>query len=711
MPLSSRTLLRCSLLAIVFAPAAAVSCARASHSIGDGDDGGPPPPFGSMGGGSSGSTIVVGSSNCTMMSPCTDFSVTPVMDTGSGAPSSDPSSAFNSSPGTSQGGPCLAEPADGALYPMNWLRPRVLWSGLGNGSVYEVRIHSDAETHDLVVYTTNTYWVMDLDLWHTIAWAPPSGTMTAGKPGSLVGGSFKVTVRGLRAGSGTPVISNSATVNIAPALADGALIYWTTDTFSSMSGNTNTTLKGFHVGDEGTSQALLGNQVAQPVRAQPFDGGNLNPYAYNGVFCIGCHTASPDGKYVSFVSQWPWAVALASVEAAPLTGTAPPWMTSGAISNLSPNINGYYQPPTVNQVMMGIQTFSPAHYKTGDRRLVASIGAAWNQTGAQIMTNSPGSPSGVTSQLAWFDLEWTGAAPTGAPYNPWGSGMNTSPLPLATPCVSTGGVACATQGTNPMAQTGGWGLVSRNGDTNSAGAPSWSHNADGQTDVIAYSSTNFGTKDGRMDCEKSGSSCTSDVYLVQYNNGLGGQAIPLHGASDSSYSEYYPAFSPDDQLVAFNRVNSGTSMYNEQSADIYVVPYNGSQGGTAVPLTGANTPVACTGVGTGQAQNTWPKWAPNPIDSKTMQAIRQKDQNGNYYYWVTFSSIRNPLSPPDPGNSGKRRQQLYVVGITVGSDGKINGSWAPIYLWNQDYNVNNLIPAWGDFTITGTTPPPMPTAK
>jgi hypothetical protein len=92
--------------------------------------------------------------------------------------------------------------------------------------------------------------------------------------------------------------------------------------------------------------------------------------------------------------------------------------------------------------------------------------------------------------------------------------------------------------------------------------------------------------------------------------------------------------------------------------------------------------------------------------------VAQKHSGGNTYYWLTFSSIRNPLSPPDPQNGNKRRQQLYVVGIVVGSDGSINTSFAPIYLWNQDYTVNNLIPAWGEFTIPpGLTPPPAVTAK
>ena len=638
---------------------------------------------------------------CDAKNPCKDFPTAPEFV--GAAPMTAPMMFGDAGTG-SAGGPCLAEPADGALYPKNWLRPRVLWiPASATETLFEVRVHADGEANDYVVYTDKTSWTMPLATWQAIAYMGGANSID----GNLVGKTLTVTVRGMGATGGTPSVSNPASFTIAPAIADGALIYWTTSSFAVTS--TNTTLQGFHVGDEGTTTALTASQVQQPVRAQPDDGGGLNPAAYNPVFCIGCHTATPDGEYVSFTSQWPWATALASVATganALAVGSAPPWLTPAAASNLSPNINGYYAPPSVNQVMMGIQTFSPAHYQTGDRKLVAALGAAWNQTEAQITAASPGSPTGVASQLVWFDLEFAGTLPTGTAYNPWSAGMLTSPLPLAVPCTGAG---CATS----SASAGGWGIIARTGDNASAGGPSWSHGANG-TDAIAYGSTNLGTKDGRMDCELSGATCTSDVFVVPYNMGAGGAAAALPGASDPAQSEYYPSWSPDDQLIAFNRVPKGVSMYNEPQADIYVVAYNGGMGAMAPVALKSNDPVACTGAMSHAVQNTWPKWAPNPLSTNadggagvpTPQVV-----DGNTYYWITFSSTRSPTSPPDPANGNKRKQQLYVAGIVVNNATQAITTYAPIYLWNQDFTVNNLIPAWGEFTIPpGLTPPPLPEA-
>jgi hypothetical protein len=680
-----------------------------SGGTSSGSSGGVGTPSGDDGGGGITVRPEAGSDTCVAANPCHDFPTSPQFE--GTAPMNAPTMFGDPSTGAATGGPCVSEPADGSLYPKNWLRPRVLWTASGSETLFEVRVHSDGEANDYVVYTTNTSFSMPKDLWQTIAYAPPLDGGVAAQDGDLIGHDVKVTVRGMSATGGTPATGNSATFTIAPAIADGALIYWTTSSFDNNA--TNTTLQGFHVGDEGTTTALTANQVAQPVRASPVDGGNLTG-DFQQVFCIGCHTATPDGDYVAFTAQWPWPSTLASIQAAS-PGAVPTWMSKGAVQNLSPDYRGnefdtWYNPPAVNQIMLGIGTFSAGHYAAGDRMYIATLGTSWNS----FSLTDPGVPSGVTSQLAWFNLEWDNATTLAG-------GLLTTGLPAATPC-TTGtypGIKGSPQPCLPApASNGGWGIIARNGDSNGAGAPSWSHNVTG-TDIIAYASTNVGVKDGRMDCSETsaGQPCASDIYTVPYTSngsglgGRGGTAVGLPGASDSAYNEYYPAWSPDDALVAFNRVPAGTSMYNQAKAEVYVVPYGTTAGVTATPVTSGFPPPACTNPLADGVQNTWPKWAPNPLAPNpaggpavpTPQVI-----NGKTYYWVTFSSIRSVTAAADPTNGNKRKQQLYVAGIVVDNTTHAIQAFAPIYLWNQDFTVNNLIPAWGEFSIPpGKTLPPF----
>src|SRR5262249_46458981 len=125
--------------------------------------------------------------------------------------------------------------------------------------------------------------------------------------------------------------------------------------------------------------------------------------------------------------------------------------------------------------------------------------------------------------------------------------------------------------------------------------------------------------------------------------------------------------------------------------------FNDGKGGTATAVTSPFPPPSCTNPFSDGVQNTWPKWAPNPLDASG-KPVAQIDTNGTTYYWLTFSSIRSPQAPPDPSNQGKRKQQLYLAGMTVDKNGNVT-SFAPIYMWNQNAAVNNLIPAWGEFSI------------
>jgi len=711
-----RNCVHLAFLAVSTGMVIAAACASSGHAGdfdgGPGDDGGSPdsPNLDGfhLGGGDDGGGVNL--SSCTSADPCDDFSGSAGADCSkgecvvvvTGAPSNAPT-LFTGTPSTS--GLCLIEPQDGTLFPNSWLRPRVSYAPASSSdTLFQIRFHSTVEKNDLVVYTTQSSWTLDKPTWLALS-------------KNLVGPTITVTVSGT-GGSGGPVnVSAPANFTIASLPAEGALIYWTTANHDNSATSTN--LKGFHVGDEGTTVALTSSQVTQQVGAVDVANDNVNnkPVA---VFCIGCHTATPDGNYVGFTAQWPWPNAMASVNAGDAgTGVAalgqpPPWLTAAAMVNLSPMLGPatanvtpptsgsvvFYSPPIVNQIMLGIQTFSAEHYASGDHVVVTTLGAAQNA----LSLDSGITMTGVQSQLAWVNLEWPGpltaATAAGTPIAPCG----TDPAPPS---------ACFTQTPND-----GWGLITRTGDSQSAAAPSWSH---GKVDTIAYASTDNGAEDGRLQ------SGNTDVYLVPYNSngpgkgGAGGTATPLAGASSSSFNEYYPAYSPDDELIAFNRVPSGVTMYNQPQAEVAVVNALGKSVtcdgvATSTCRLKANDPVSCTGSVSPGVQNTWPKWAPLPNTASTGMAGNQ-GKDGKLYYWVTFSSTRgtactvsspdNSVCNGDEESGALGKAQLFVAGVVVDPTSGAITTYPAIYLWNQDASLNNLIPAWEFFPIPAGSSPPI----
>jgi hypothetical protein len=579
--------------------------------------------------------------------PCTDFPPQPILDTG--APSN-AGSLFGAGTGASSGGPCLYEPAMGALFPNNWPRPRFMWTASSSQNLFEIRLHSSLEASDLVVYTAQTQWTMPKNVWTGIA-------------ANLAGQPITVAIRGVNSIGGTPSLGTTGAIVIAPAAANGSLVYMSAPLTAALSAS-DSRLQGFRIGDETSTTMLTPAQVQQSVIATPVDGGVLGTLP---VGCIDCHTVTPDSVSVGFTAQWPWPNAMASL-AAGAAGAIPPWLSVGAAANLSPNVNLNYlggasvtATNNVDNVMLGIQTFSRAHFQTGDRVEVVQLGAAeadpLNASG-QPVGLQPACQAGTTicvvSQLAWIDLEWTGGGavnrPTAAPGAP---------------------------------SNGGWGILARAGDPNSAGSPDWSH--DGTR--VAYTSVLQGTRDGRLDTPAAGSS--ADIAWVPYGafvgrpGGAGGPAAAVLGASDPSYNEYYPSFSPDDALLAFARAPSATTMYAQPLAEIYVVPSAGAPQPTRLS---ANDPPACSGLTSPGVENSWPKWAPGPV---------LPSSDGLLYYWIVFSSVR--INDPNSAASGggAPKIQVYVAGVVVdpANQNRIT-TYPAIYAWNQDASANNLTPAW-----------------
>jgi hypothetical protein len=68
-----------------------------------------------------------------------------------------------------------------------------------------------------------------------------------------------------------------------------------------------------------------------------------------------------------------------------------------------------------------------------------------------------------------------------------------------------------------------------------------------------------------------------DIYVVPYNDGKGGVAKPLAGASGNGWDNYFPEYSPDGRWIAFTRGDAGTGKFARDSSDIYLVPAQGGR--------------------------------------------------------------------------------------------------------------------------------------
>ncbi len=217
------------------------------------------------------------------------------------------------------------------------------------------------------------------------------------------------------------------------------------------------------------------------------------------------------------------------------------------------------------------------------------------------------------------------------------------------------------------AQGSAWGIIARNGDNLGVGSPTWSH--DGNT--IVYVSTDVQTT-GRLD------NGIGDLYAVPYNDRAGGTATPIAGAATTEHAEYYPAFSPDDSLLIYNRIPMGQNMYNAPNAELFAIP---ASGGTPTRLA-ANDPPQCSGKVSPGVTNSWPKWSP-----------QAQTVNGKTYYWTIFSSTRGEGGNP----------QLYVTAVV--KEGSTLTTYPALYLWNQPPGENNHTPAWDVFEIPPVPPP------
>ncbi len=86
-----------------------------------------------------------------------------------------------------------------------------------------------------------------------------------------------------------------------------------------------------------------------------------------------------------------------------------------------------------------------------------------------------------------------------------------------------------------------------------------------------------------------------DIHTIAFNNGKGGNAEPLAGASGNGMSNYFPRYSPDGRWIVFTQ--SPTGLVLQPDSRLVIIP----AGGGEPRVLKSNQPV----------MNSWHSWSPN----------------------------------------------------------------------------------------------------
>ncbi|HPD46773.1 MAG TPA: tetratricopeptide repeat protein [Anaerohalosphaeraceae bacterium] len=133
----------------------------------------------------------------------------------------------------------------------------------------------------------------------------------------------------------------------------------------------------------------------------------------------------------------------------------------------------------------------------------------------------------------------------------------------------------------------------------------------------------------REDCEEfltGGKTFQFDLYRVPFNEGRGGTAEPVEGASHNGMSNYFGRYSPDGRWIVFCRAAS--FMLLQPDSELYIIP---AAGGEARRL-------ACNL----DLMNSWHSWSPN-----SRWLVFSSKANGPYtQLFLTHIDEEGNSSPP-----------------------------------------------------------------
>jgi len=66
-----------------------------------------------------------------------------------------------------------------------------------------------------------------------------------------------------------------------------------------------------------------------------------------------------------------------------------------------------------------------------------------------------------------------------------------------------------------------------------------------------------------------------DIYTVPFNEGNGGEATPLRGASNNGMSNYFPRYSPNGEWIVFTRSRTGIML--QPDSELFIIPAQGGE--------------------------------------------------------------------------------------------------------------------------------------
>ncbi|MFH1763088.1 MAG: tetratricopeptide repeat protein [Gemmatimonadota bacterium] len=126
-----------------------------------------------------------------------------------------------------------------------------------------------------------------------------------------------------------------------------------------------------------------------------------------------------------------------------------------------------------------------------------------------------------------------------------------------------------------------------------------------------------------------------DLYTLPFNEGRGGEPVPVEGASGNGMSNYFPKYSPDGKWLVFTQAES--FMLLMPDSKLYIMPAEGGES----RLMNCNT----------ENMNSWHSWSPNSkwlvFSSKLFSPYTQLflthiDENGMDTPPVLLENFRTP---------------------------------------------------------------------